>query len=135
MAIKFTWKIALDMLGFLVLIWICVAIVAGVVRSVGPKMDFDSLIAQCIPFVSSNSAVAATFGTLTNVAHQKKLGGATWSPESTEGRDVFVVNGTKSNGTIKVHWRDAKPDGFRVLKISITQPWRDDIIVWSGDEQ
>lgn len=135
MASKFTWKIVLDMLGFLVLIWICVAIVASVARSVGPNMNFDSLIERCIPFVSSNAAVVGTFGTLTNAVHQKKLGGSTWSPESTEGRDVFVVNGTKSNGTIKVHWRNGKQDGFEVLKISIVRPWQDDAVIWTRGNQ
>lgn len=131
MARKFTWKIVLDMLGFLVLIWICVAIVEGVVRLVGPKIDVDSLIEQCIPFISSNSTIVAVFGTPTNIVHEKKLGGFTWSPEGTDGRDVFVVNGTKSNGTIKVHWRATKQDGFQAIRISIPRPWQDDAVIWN----
>lgn len=128
---KSFWKIILNMLGFLVLILICVVIVAGVMKFIGPDIDIDLMVEQCMPVISENSAVYAAFGTPTNIIHQKKLGGFTWTPENIEGYDTFIVYGTKTNGNIKVHWIDSKPQRFQINKISITEPWKSDRVIWT----
>lgn len=128
-------QIAYSILAFLLFVATTATIVECGRRYLERKIGYNGVIEQCTLFVSDNPAIKATFGTPTNVVHEKTGGGFTWSPEGTDGRDVFVVNGTKSNGTIKVHWRDGKQDGFEVLKISITEPWEDDTVIWTRAAQ
>lgn len=134
MAGKTVRKIVSDLLVFLILIGIVVVIGECVDRSLERKIDYDAIIARCVPFISNNTAIAATFGTPTNIIHQNEGGGFTWSAQDVTGADTFWVYGTKSNGMIKICWRDKKQEGFEVLKISMPEAWQNNSVIWTrGD--
>lgn len=135
MASKTIRKIASDLLVFLLLIGIVVFIGECVDRSLERKIDYDEIIALCVPFISTNVSINNTFGAPISTAHQKKRGKLSLSDTDYSGADIFLVNGTKSNGEIKVFWNKNIHNGFEIRKISIPMDWQDDTVIWTYEEQ
>lgn len=122
-------------LVFLVFVCTMVGIVECSRRHLERRVNHGSVVAQCSSFVSGNPSVRTLVGEPTNVTYQRTGTSLAWTPGRAEGRIAFLVQGTKSNNVLKVHWVQNEEGSVEVVRITMVRPWRDDATIWSNSNE